>query len=263
MLPAHETKHVPLLRVPFPSHTFELAQSASAESNGTALWLCGQVLALYVLAEYPAPAAAPAPRTSQPGTGATRSTAQLGRRRRACELGSGTGLTTLALASQGWDVLASDVPFIASGVLSTNIAHNLARARPDWGAVEVQAVDWREPLDCALWALGPPYDLILSADTVYHPSLVGPLLDTLASLARLSTPLGKTRSCPVLLCLERRDPALVDEALREAKARFAGRRVGQGSLRKAVARGGGMQGDWEGVELWRFTLLREGEGEGG
>ncbi|KZO89931.1 hypothetical protein CALVIDRAFT_558936 [Calocera viscosa TUFC12733] len=272
MLPAHDTKHVPLLPVPFPTHTFHLAQSSSPESNGTSLWLCGQVLALYILAEFPAapaPALAPVPAPSG-GAGPPLVASGHGtplRRKRAVELGSGVGLTALALASLGWDVLATDVPYITTGVLSENVLSNMSLSGPDWGEVHVRALDWREPLDMGEWELGPPFDLILSADTVYHPSLIGPLLDTLHSLASLSfleapeAPEGQRRkhSCPILLCLERRDPALVDAALEQAKSRFGGRRVGAGKLRRAL--GGGLGKDargWEGVELWRFVLQREG-----
>ena len=46
--PAHKTKHIPLLQYPFLSSTFSLSQLADGVSNGTALWLGGQCLAMYL-----------------------------------------------------------------------------------------------------------------------------------------------------------------------------------------------------------------------
>jgi hypothetical protein len=61
MLPAHETKHMPLLTVPDLSsdsasghsgsekRVFELHQRAQGDTNGTALWLGGQLLSAYLV----------------------------------------------------------------------------------------------------------------------------------------------------------------------------------------------------------------------
>lgn len=46
--PAQDTKHISPLRYPFKSHVFELEQSNDGASNGTTLWLGGQVLTAYL-----------------------------------------------------------------------------------------------------------------------------------------------------------------------------------------------------------------------
>lgn len=72
--PAHETKHIPLLEIRGSADTvFYLAQSDDGADNGTTLWLAGQVLAMTLPALLPSK-----------GTGT---------KRRAIELGSGTGYT--------------------------------------------------------------------------------------------------------------------------------------------------------------------------
>ncbi|EJU05432.1 hypothetical protein DACRYDRAFT_38272, partial [Dacryopinax primogenitus] len=243
MLPAHQTKHLSLLMIPFRHQTFQLHQSVSSESNGTSLWTGGQLLPLWIAADFPV----------HPSSDVH------ARRPRACELGSGTGLTALALASMGWDVDATDTSFIVQHTLGPNLQLN-----PVSGRVTVRAVDWLEPLDFAQWrtededaegnvAGGPPYDLILSADTLYSPSLVTPLLTTLKQLASASFR-GK-RSCPVLLCLERRDPELIDRALGEARdLGFRLKRVGQGKVLRVWERAGMVREDLEGLEIWRLLL---------
>lgn len=69
-IPAHDTKHLKSLVYP----PFVLAQSNDGHSNGTALWLGGQILSFY-LTQHLKP---PAPGQTRP---------------RAVELGSGVGLT--------------------------------------------------------------------------------------------------------------------------------------------------------------------------
>lgn len=46
--PAHHTKDQIILKYPFQSATFSLAQRADGVRNGTALWLGGQCLAFYL-----------------------------------------------------------------------------------------------------------------------------------------------------------------------------------------------------------------------
>jgi len=51
--PAHLTKHIPLLVCPFNNSSFALSQRADGVSNGTALWLGGQCLAMYLAHNLP------------------------------------------------------------------------------------------------------------------------------------------------------------------------------------------------------------------
>lgn len=114
--------------------------------------------------------------------------------------------------------------------------------------------------DCSTSLLGPPYDLICTADTVYDPTLVTPLLRSLHAISTLSaTASPSSRPPPILLCIERRDPALVDQFLREATAvwHFSLERIPQRKLYKAVQKHNPQwtKEDWEGVELWKLRLI--------
>jgi hypothetical protein len=108
--------------------------------------------------------------------------------------------------------------------------------------------------------LTPPYDLICTADTIYDPALVAPLLRSLHAISTLSVATSPTsRAPPILLCLERRDPALVDRFLQEATTtwRFSLERVPHRKLAKAMQKHNPQwtKEDWEGVELWKLRLV--------
>lgn len=79
-LPAHQTKHLPLLRYPFLDHELTLAQSDDGRTNGTALWLGAQCLTAFLADALPA---------------ITEVAIMSGHRQRprAIELGSGIGLS--------------------------------------------------------------------------------------------------------------------------------------------------------------------------
>ncbi|CAA7271779.1 unnamed protein product [Cyclocybe aegerita] len=255
--PAHLTKHVPLLSYPLPAAVLSLSQLTDGVSNGTALWLGGQCLAIYLSQMHK--------KFSTPTS------------RRAIELGSGIGLTALALSSLGWDVLATDIPHVIDSVLAKNITNNLSVLPPGSGIVQVRQLDWSVAPSDWTWdhestiashsllppsmaspsdLIRPPFDLIISADTVYAADLVDPMLRTLHALSTLS---ASTAHCPtVLLCIERRDPLLVDRLLSDAKDKwnFAVERVQHRKLVKAVEKSGAgwTKSDWDGVELWKLKL---------
>ncbi|KAH7915002.1 putative methyltransferase-domain-containing protein [Hygrophoropsis aurantiaca] len=230
-LPAHHTQHLQCIAYPFnvSSSCFHLTQRNDRATTGTALWLGAQCLALYL---------ASIARTNHP--------------LRAIDLGSGIGLLPLALGSLGYDVLATDVPLIVDTVLRPNILAN-----PTRGTVDVRVLDWTEPLDTHT-----AWDLIVTADTLYEPSLVRPLLRTLHALARASTVAG--RAPPVYVCLERRDPALIEAALAAARDEwgFALTRVADRKIARAMGRGGvhWAREEWAGVEVWKLALRVVGDG---
>ncbi|EIW60008.1 uncharacterized protein TRAVEDRAFT_118360 [Trametes versicolor FP-101664 SS1] len=263
--PAHETKHIPVLIYPFRTQQFHLAQLDNGATNGSALWLGAQCLSLFFsdnLKRRPSPSGHP----------------DAAFRPRAIELGSGIGLSALALASMGWDVIATDLHDVVSSVLADNISSNLSRLPVDSGTVQVRILDWTVPPDRWLWddpqtiasseaekpqsavpqapVLGPPFDLILTSDTIYSPDLVTPLLRALHGLCLASA--SELRTTPVYLCLERRDPALVDHALSEARDswNFKVERIPHKKLAKALEKSGAHweKGDWEGVEIWKLAL---------
>lgn len=241
-LPAHSTKHIPLLSHSFHGSEFQLAQRSDGVSNGTALWLGGQIVSHYLAQHHQRFSAISRPR--------------------AIELGSGIGLTALALSSLGWDVLATDVRVVLDTVLNENIANN-----SHLGLIETRELDWTVHPEKWAWddplsitspvqnssedLLRPPFDLIVSADTVYDRSLVTPLLRTVHALSEGRRPW-------VLLCIERRDPALVDCLLQEARETwgFSTERVLTPKLAKCLEKGGVKwdRADWEGVEVWKMRL---------
>ncbi|EJD05816.1 uncharacterized protein FOMMEDRAFT_104080 [Fomitiporia mediterranea MF3/22] len=280
VLPAHETKHLSLLAYPFRDDiVFNLAQLSDGANNGTALWLGAQILSAYLTDTLPSPSPLPIP-------GSTRHS----RTPRAIELGSGVGLTSLVLAVQGWSVLATDIPAIVLSVLRPNVQRN-TRETCLLGSVQVRALDWTVPPDNWNWdnplsiagtlpdgdvgtgrldkqgleeeLLGPPFDLILTSDTIYSRELVTPLLRTIKHLALLSTPQLQSPSKshpPIYLALEVRDPTLVSYFFTQARVEWGmdAQRVSTPRIRRAMSRSGlgdWKREDWEGVEVWRLHLL--------
>ena len=270
--PAHVTKHLPLLTYPFVSSSFTLSQRSDGVANGTALWLSAQCLAFYLAHNLPK-SLNPTPR--------------------AIELGSGIGFTAsvffnfslhpaftfmfrLALASLGWDVLATDIPHVIESVLKNNVTNNIAGLPPNSGIVQVRELDWFVPPANWIWnhksiishssplipsatscpsLLRPPFDLIISADTVYASELLQPFLRTLYSLSMLST----SRPPPIFLCVERRDSLLLDRLLSDAKDKwnFAVERIPHKKLARSLEKSGVQwkKSDWDGVELWKLRLV--------
>lgn len=195
---------------------------------------------------------------------------------------------SLTLASLGWDVLATDKPDVINSVLSNNIANNTAVLPVDSGSISIRELDWtiapdkwtwddskiiasasREApaskteldLDDALYR--PPFDLIVTADTVYSPALAQPLLRTLHALcdASRSESTLRSRSPPVYVCIERRDSTLIDLTLEQARTLwgFTVTRIPYRKVSKAMERGGLQWAaeDWEGVEIWKLVLGRK------
>ncbi|KAG9318784.1 hypothetical protein JVU11DRAFT_884 [Chiua virens] len=250
-LPAHNTKHIRSLKYTHLSQTFHLTQSDDGRSNGTALWLGGQILSLY-LAYHLKPTAHKQPRP------------------RAIELGSGVGLTALVLSALGYDVLATDTPHVCNSVLRHNITANRPHLPANAGSIQVRELDWNVESDRWLWndamritpggdasnnyetsaedLLGPPFDLIISSDTLYDTSLVEPFFRTVRALAASSL---QIKPPMFFLALERRDPQLIDGALASAPVPLM--RVPMKKVRKALERGGieWDTSEWEGVEIWR------------
>jgi protein N-lysine methyltransferase METTL21D len=180
---------------------------------------------------------------------------------------------SLAMHSLGWDVLATDTKHTISSVLSPNIAMNYTPSTGGDPIIQTRELDWLVPPMSWDWTnpvavasttphtsstgttganLQPPFDLIITSDTIYTPELVQPLLRALHAAALAS------RSPPVYLCIERRDPALVDRALSEAQDvwGFTATRVPHRKVSKAMEKGGlkWKKEDWDGVEIWRLKL---------
>ncbi|CAE6488416.1 unnamed protein product [Rhizoctonia solani] len=247
MRPAQNTKHLPLLHISFHEHVFVLAQADDGASNGTALWLSGQVLAAYIASLPPLSGVA-----------------------RVIELGSGIGFTALVLASLGYHVTATDAHPSVLALLAQNIQRNVQNLP---GSVQVRELDWCVPPEQWDWSdptsitsprayndpVAPaPFDLIVTADTLYMPHLTPHLLRTLDHIQALTPVTGssspstsRTKRPTTLIALERRDPLVIDSALALVPGSLA--RIPHKKLSKA------MQGlgwnwdasDWQGVEVWK------------
>lgn len=262
VLPAHHTKHVPLLRYPFCHSLFHLAQLDNGASNGTALWLGAQLLSWYL-----------ADNLKYKATSA--------RRPRVVELGSGIGLSALALSAMGYDVLATDLPAVVSSVLADNISRNVSQLPLGHGTIQVRILDWSVPPEQWSWnddtavaspdvrqeagdaqTMGPPFDLIISSDTIYSPDIISPLFRTVHALTRMSLISSpSSRPPPVYICLERRDPTLINRSLSNAENMwgFTLDRVPHKKLVRAMEKGGVTwdKVDWEGIEIWKLTLTEK------
>lgn len=179
------------------------------------------------------------------------------------------------LAHLQYDVLMTDVPFILSSVLLPNVRRNTAAllAGPS-GRLQARELDWTVPSSAWTWnspsttsitsdwtdpsrrpseqqaePVTPPFDLILTTDTIYVPELLDALLDTLRSLSLLSS-----SPPPILLALERRDSALVDASLAKARAGgFECGMVNKSRTAKSVERHLAWEReDWDSVEIWKM-----------
>jgi protein N-lysine methyltransferase METTL21D len=175
--------------------------------------------------------------------------------------------------------VATDLPDVINSVLANNISKNLANLPRGSGTVQIRALDWcvsplewtwehhaviassapvLAPAEDNSHLLTPPFDLIVTADTVYSPHLVDPLLRTLTHLFMISVARvhsGKLRHPCLYICIERRDPTLVDEFLTAARLLFTVTRVPQRKVSEALGKHGLMwsKEDWEGMEIWSFT----------
>lgn len=180
------------------------------------------------------------------------------------------------MASLGWNVIATDIPDVISSVLDKNIRNNRAQLS---GTVHVRELDWTVPPDKWVWSDGLviasqfppsaplddehslklPFQLIFSADTVYKEALIEPLLRTLHGLSMISVIASKSlRGPPILICIERRDPLVVDRLLLEAKQiwNFDVERVSLRKIAKALEKGGVQweKNEWDSIEIWKMKL---------
>ncbi|GAA5932811.1 uncharacterized protein JCM15063_002211 [Sporobolomyces koalae] len=262
-LPAHETKHLDTLDYLLPNGTRVIVHQdgTTPDSTGRTVWLGAQVLAVYLHDLHKLGSLVSAKVSKQ-------------RRPTAIDVGAGTGLSALSLASIGYNVLATDLEVIVQGILSRNIATNTSTVRGANGfepsRIQTHVLDWFESPTEWTWPrpehddnqdrFAPPFDLVVSADTVYTRELSQPLLRTLHAL---SNPSSKSTTPLVYLALERRDPELVTEFLKSAEQDwgFKCTRVDPDRVRKLVEsnQGGlGWQDEsvWEGIEIWKLKLKK-------
>lgn len=241
-----------------------------------------QVLSVYLHELLKRPPGGPRPRAIDLGAGTGASRRENLRDRSRADGRSLTGLLSLSLASQGFDVLATDVPSIANTLLASNLSRNsslvdvgasapILEARPlDWFA-EPSTWTWDQPSvtpldsispsqDALSTILSPPFDLIVTTDSIYHPTLSQPLLRTLTALTKLCPP-----STPVFVALEVRDPVLIAAFFDSARTEwgFKCAMVEEERLKMIVRRRlpEWEDEDWEGVQVWRLTRKKERRGQ--
>ena len=178
--------------------------------------------------------------------------------------------------------MATDLQNVIDSVLTQNIRDNAHLAA---GKISVRELDWTIEPDYWSWTdtksvsspspilrdpppehhLEPPFDLIVTSDTIYIPQLVQPLLRTIHALASLSSASGK--SPLILLCFERRDPLLIDHALNDARQVWGlePERVPHKKLVQAMGKAclKWNKEDWDGVELWKLKLVKSSKGATG
>lgn len=225
----------------------------------------------------------------------------------------------------GWDVLATDTAHVIASVLGPNILHNI-NVSAHFGAVQVKELDWTVLPSDWIWnnstyvavhspeipdplapscnenlrgieerisdeTLKPPFDLVVTSDTIYSPALITPLLRTIHHLCCCSLPTTNVhlaspvmpitritsatdkqpqstsasmpnsrsnRRTPVYIALENRDPELISSFLAQAQEEwgFIVERVPDRKVAKSMEKGGIVwdRGDWEGVEIWKMVL---------
>lgn len=279
-LPAHETKNEPILYYPVlpTSLVLELKQSDTTQNTtGSTLWLGAQVLAVYLFDLYGSKPRPPAPTEGS-------------RRPRAIDLGAGVGLTAHVMTMLGFDVVATDLKVVIDTVLGRNMEGNSGCVKAwgdeaDVGGVAkgcgdatVRELDWFVDPDEWDWSgaraiapregsktdndiiIGPSFDLIVTADTLYRQDLVAPLLRTIKAIS-IQSRKGK-RFPPVFVALERRDPEVIERALELAKEEgFGCKKITDGKVRKCLDAVGFKwdKEDWEGVEIWRWIYKGAGE----
>ncbi|SCZ96616.1 BZ3500_MvSof-1268-A1-R1_Chr4-4g07482 [Microbotryum saponariae] len=270
--PASDTKHIKALPYTLPDgRVIELLQDDTlGDSTGRSLWLGAQLLVLYLHSAL------------HKVKVLTKGKDGGWKRRRAIELGAGTGLMSMYLHSQGYDVLSTDMPFIAHSCLKANFDHNpgltsnLTVCDPsivpprfhakglDWS---VSSSEWsfNDPRDVAStrgpsqsgadpekenWTppespIDPPFDLIVLSDVIYSSALVEPLLNTLRSLSDLS-PQSTT-----YIAVEVRDPELISGFFVRAKEEgWKCSKVDQLILNKLMRAAAWDELGWDGVEVW-------------
>lgn len=173
----------------------------------------------------------------------------------------------------GGDVLATENLYILDSVLKRNIASNTSslniQARElDW-TVPSEAWNWTDPVSITNSVhtsksnqveslFKPPFDIIFTSDTIYSHDLVQPLLDTILALALLSAA-ADNHYPPCYVCLERRDPQLVDHFFARARQMdFAVSRIPHTKVKRALGKTGvdWNKEEWEAIELWKLQLAK-------
>ena len=158
------------------------------------------------------------------------------------------------------------------------------------GSVQVRILDWTIPPEDWTWdspnaiagstvstpdkqgvsecaseeTLKPPFDLIVTSDTVYNAALTTPLLRTLHHILQLSQPTPPKRLKhafpPMYVALENRDPEHTSAFFKEAQDKWSlvSKRIPSARVRRGMSRsslGEWRSEDWNGVQIWQLVLV--------
>lgn len=213
MLPAGETKHLPILSAALPKgRIVTLRQLNDNQSTtGTTLWPGGQVLAAYLADSKPSNA-------------------------RVLELGAGIGYLALSLQDSGYNVTATDVEPVLSLVLRPNVGQT----------VEVAELDWFDLSGSSL--VDEEWDIIVTADTVYAQHLLPGLWDAIQAAVK-----GKTATTVYVAMERRDPGLVDAAIAMGSERGCVLRKVSSGLIEKAIAKAGWDWAveDWEDVEIWK------------
>lgn len=148
-----------------------------------------------------------------------------------------------------------------SQVAFSLLARNIERNRlPGATRLEGKVLDWYSDPTSWTWSattndstasspLAPPFDLIVTTDTIYVEELFEPLLKTIKALSRNNSP-------TILLALEERDAQSIQEFWRRSEEYgFSRKEIKTARLGKAVKQQlGWTREDWQGVRVYQLTV---------
>lgn len=189
---------------------------------------------------------------------------------------------SLLLARLDCHVIATDIEPVLSGVLRPNVDANQYELSKNQcsGSIKVAELDWLTFNDDQMESLyqendgqdSQEFDLILTADTIYHPNLVSPLFKVIFMI--LTKQVRNQQKTDVLLGLERRDDKQINSAFAVGQGLgLEFKRITDRKVRKSVdsyvdsfdfEKGkkeskGWKREDWEGVELYEIKLATKRE----
>jgi hypothetical protein len=167
------------------------------------------------------------------------------------------------MRAKGYEVIATDIPVVIESVLQGNIDSGLEAIKAEQTLIKAEKIvidvlplDWEEVASsCRIpdALFGRKIDIITTSDTLYAPHLLRPLFETLRLLST------STKAQPVIyIGLERRDSALIDRALDEAKAMgLSLNRVDKGKIDRLMVEAGWEKEEWDDVEIWKGKFGRQ------
>ncbi|MCO5556097.1 hypothetical protein L7F22_009641 [Adiantum nelumboides] len=245
-LPANDTKELKELHYPITKLgcTFNLTQVAGdGSTTGSSLWLSSQILVCFLQQKYDRRLLDKDKEKCQ---------------NRVIELGAGIGLTSLVLERLGWKVIATDIAPPLHTVLKPNINQN------SQGNIKVCSLDWTTFNDDDVVEEEDEFevDLVITADTIYQPTLVDGLFKTIQILLKKfldkQSSYSQKRRPHALIALERRDDEQIKSALICATEQYnlILKQISSREVRKAVDACFGNtlkwpRHVWDDVEIWR------------